>query len=226
MLWDIDHTLIENSGVSKEIYAAAYARIAGHPPQKPAVTAGRTDRLIMAEMFRAQGVEVPQWNRIAHALAQAGAAREAELRHRGTALPGAREALKALEAEDWAFSSVLTGNIEANALVKLRAFNLDGLLDLRVGAYGADSEDRAQLVAVARSRITKAYGLPASTAVALIGDTPRDVEAALVNGVHIVAVASGAHDAMELREAGAGVVLPDLCDTEGIVARLRIWSTE
>lgn len=225
VLWDVDHTLIENSGVSKEIYAAAYARLAGHPPQEPAVTAGRTDRLIMAEMFRVQGLEVPPWTQIAQALAQAGAAREMELRRRGTALPGAREALKALAAEDWAISSVLTGNIEANALVKLRAFDLDVLLDLRVGAYGAESEDRAQLVAVARRRIAKAYSLPSSTAVALIGDTPRDVEAALTNGVHIVAVASGAHGTRELREAGAAVVLADLCDTDGLIARLKSWST-
>lgn len=32
VLWDIDHTLIENAGVSKEIYAAAFAALAGRAP--------------------------------------------------------------------------------------------------------------------------------------------------------------------------------------------------
>ncbi|MEV7964749.1 transposase [Sphaerisporangium sp. NPDC088356] len=44
---------------------------------------------------------------------------------------------------------MLTGNIEANARVKLRAFGLDTLVDLECGAYGGHSEDRAALVGVA-----------------------------------------------------------------------------
>lgn len=52
ILWDIDHTLIENAGVSKDIYAAAFAALTGVLPSRPAATEGRTDRLIMRDMFR------------------------------------------------------------------------------------------------------------------------------------------------------------------------------
>ncbi|MEY9967534.1 phosphoglycolate phosphatase [Streptacidiphilus sp. MAP12-16] len=225
VLWDIDHTLIENSGVSKEIYAAAFTALAGQLSREPAVTEGRTDRLIMAEMFRRHGLSVPPWEQVARALEEAGAGREDDLRRRGRALPGTREVLKALAGVNWAVSSVLTGNIAANALVKLRAFDLNILLDLTVGAYGADSEDRAGLVAVARQRIGAAYGLASDTPVVLVGDTPRDVEAALATGSKVVAVATGVNGAQELREAGAEVVLPDLCDTAGLISQLRSWAT-
>ncbi|GGT27974.1 haloacid dehalogenase [Streptomyces kurssanovii] len=221
VLWDIDHTLIENSGVSKEIYAAAFSAVTGQAAVRPARTEGRTDRLILSEMFRDHGMDPPEWGRIDQALTAAGAAREPALAQRGRALPGAREALGAVTAEPGMVSSVLTGNIYANARVKLRAFGLDALLDLECGAYGADSTDRAALVEVARDRIREAYDLPPGTPVVLIGDTPRDVRAAQDSGAHVVAVASGIHSADELRDSGATVVLPDLVDVAALMRHLR-----
>lgn len=221
VLWDIDHTLIENSGVSKEIYAAAFEGASGRAANHPARTEGRTDRLILAGMFRDHGMEPPEWGLIQPALEAAGAAREADLARRGRALPGACEALAAVAAEPGMISSVLTGNIRANARVKLRAFGLDGLVDIECGAYGADATDRADLVDVARSRVRAAYGTPPGTPVVLIGDTPRDVQAALDSGAHVIAVASGVHSADELREAGASIVLADLTDVAALMRHLR-----
>ncbi|MFD9562572.1 haloacid dehalogenase-like hydrolase [Streptomyces sp. NPDC059994] len=221
VLWDIDHTLIENSGVSKEIYAAAFAAVADHVPRHPARTEGRTDRLILAEMFRDHGMDPPAWERAVLALEAAGAGREADLAVRGRALPGVREALVAVAAEPGMVSSVLTGNIAANARVKLRAFGLDVLLDMDCGAYGERSEDRAALVKVAREQIQQVHGLPHETPVVLIGDTPRDVQAALDSDAHVVAVASGIHSVDELREAGASMVLPDLRGTAALMRHLR-----
>ncbi|MER5598006.1 haloacid dehalogenase-like hydrolase [Streptomyces sp. NPDC002265] len=221
VLWDIDHTLIENSGVSKEIYAAAFEDVAGRTADHPARTEGRTDRLILAGMFQDHGMEPPEWEVIQPVLEAAGAAREAELARRGWALPGAREALAAVAAESGMISSVLTGNVQANARVKLRAFGLDGLVDIECGGYGADATDRADLVGVARTRVGEAYGTPIETPVVLIGDTPRDVQAALDSGAHVIAVASGVHSADELEESGASTVLADLTDVAALMCHLR-----
>ncbi|MEY9948365.1 HAD family hydrolase [Kitasatospora sp. GAS1066B] len=221
VLWDIDHTLIDNAGVSKEIYGAAFEAVARRRPSCPAVTEGRTDLLIMREMFDRHGVAQPAWDTVQAALETAGRERFEELRRRGRALPGVRDALTAVAQEPGIISSVLTGNIAPNARLKLAAVGLDGLVDLSVGAYGADHLERAGLVAVARDRIHGAYAVPAGTPVALVGDTPRDVEAALTNGVQIVGVATGVHTAHELRDAGAGVVLPDLIDTEFLLNHFR-----
>jgi phosphoglycolate phosphatase-like HAD superfamily hydrolase len=221
VLWDIDHTLIDNAGVSKEIYAAAFTALAGRAPVRPARTEGRTDRLIISDMFHDHGLEPPAWEDALPALEAAGAGREADLNQRGRVLPGVRQALKAVAEEDDMVSSVLTGNIAANARVKLGAFGLDALLDLGVGAYGADSADRAALVDLARSRVRAVYDLPDNTAVVLVGDTPRDVDAALGSGAHIVAVASGVNNADELRRAGAHFILPDLSDLDALMDHLR-----
>ncbi|MEV7964748.1 hypothetical protein AB0O34_02050 [Sphaerisporangium sp. NPDC088356] len=99
VLWDVDHTLIENSGVSKEIYAAAFAKPSGRAAVEPVRTEGRTDRLILADLFRRHGLPEPHWELIAEALETSGAEREGALALRGWALPGAREALTAIAAE-------------------------------------------------------------------------------------------------------------------------------
>ncbi|MFB6612954.1 HAD family hydrolase [Streptomyces sp. NPDC056367] len=221
VLWDIDHTLIENAGVSKEIYAEAFAALAGSPAMGPAPTEGRTDRMIMREMLRQHEVAEPDWSTIEAALIRAGEGREEDLRRRGTALPGVREVLGAVAQRAGWVSSVLTGNIAANARVKLSAFNLDELLDLTIGAYGADADQRPDLVAIARERAQRLRGVRGDVPVVLVGDTPRDVEASLATGSGIIAVASGIHGQEELSAAGATVVLPDLSDTARVLALLE-----
>jgi phosphoglycolate phosphatase-like HAD superfamily hydrolase len=52
----------------------------------------------------------------------------------------------------------------------------------------------------------------------VIGDTPRDVEAARQGGARIVAVATGVDSERELRAAGAPVVLRDLSDIDHAVS--------
>ncbi|WP_405398047.1 HAD family hydrolase [Streptomyces microflavus] len=224
VLWDIDHTLIENSGVSKEIYAAAFTALAGGAPAGPARTEGRTDRLIMRDMFERNGLAEPDWPAVEKALADAGEARLHALSQRGTALPGVREVLKEVSVRSSWVSSVLTGNIADNARVKVAAFGLDPLLDLPVGAYGADALQRPDLVAVARERAERLRGAPDGVPVVLVGDTPRDVEAALATGSEIIAVASGVHNTEELADAGARTVLPDLMDTSRVLGILEALS--
>jgi hypothetical protein len=51
LLWDIDHTLIENAGVSKENYALAFEILTGRAPARTARTDGRTDVVIMSDLL-------------------------------------------------------------------------------------------------------------------------------------------------------------------------------
>ena len=75
-----------------------------------------------------------------------------------------------------------------------------------------DDDDRASLV---RLCLQRASADPTTTV--LIGDTPADVKGARVNGVRVIAIASGSSNESDLRSAGAEVVLPDLTDTERVV---------
>jgi phosphoglycolate phosphatase-like HAD superfamily hydrolase len=54
----------------------------------------------------------------------------------------------------------------------------------------------------------------------VVGDTPRDVEAAQLGGAGLVAVASGVHGADELLAAGAPRVFDDLTATAEVLAYL------
>lgn len=121
--------------------------------------------------------------------------------------------------------SVLTGNLRANAALKLRLFGLAEFLDLGVGAYGGDARERAALLPVARRRAAAAYGHHFdSGSTFLIGDTPQDVHAGRIGGSWVIAVASGTSSGAELREAGADSVLTDLRDTAAVVRAVQALS--
>jgi phosphoglycolate phosphatase len=187
--------------------------------------AGRTDRAIILETLTLAGIDEPRRHVdpfIAGLGAHAPLMRSA-LAARGQVLPGAAAAL-ALIGER-AHQSVLTGNIRPLAEVKLAALGLREGLDLRIGAYGDDHEDRAELVQVARRRAGRARGCPAARAFAgpstvVVGDTPLDIAAALSAGARAVGVATGSYQAAELKAAGAHAVLPDLADPALVLAAL------
>src|SRR4051812_11912991 len=215
VLWDIDGTLVDGAGHGRHAFDDAYEAVVGGPFTDDAIEmAGRTDHQIAMAMLGERREQLP---RMLEELAAALAAREERIRAEGRAFPGAREALEALAARDGVVQSLLTGNLEANAALKLRAFDLDGLLDFEVGGYGSDPhEERADLVEVARRRARDKYREPAGTV--LIGDTPLDVRAAHAAGARAVAVATGPYSVDELRESGAEAVLEDLRDAERVAA--------
>jgi phosphoglycolate phosphatase len=221
VLFDLDHTLIDNGGMSKRVYAQAFQDVAGRVPAQSAVTEGRTDRAIMSDLLRAHGLEMPPWELVQAGLERAGLANEQWLSSHGRVLPGVWSALDALSGMPGVIVSVLTGNIRANAQVKLRVFGLDRLVDPSVGAYGDEAEDRALLVPAARERAQVRYPQLVGAPVVLVGDTPRDVQAALDAHVHVIAVATGVHSAGDLAAAGAGAVLEDLSDTGLFISLLR-----
>ena len=223
VLWDIDHTLIETRGVGSQVYAEAFAKVTGHPLEKMPELAGRTEPVIFREALKVNGVEPDEdlYDQFAAEQARAYAAHLDELRARGRALPGAADALRALSERNDVLQSVLTGNTRPSAEVKLRAFDLDRYLDFDIGAYGTDDDTRANLVTIARQRAEKARGTSFDDgATILIGDTPNDVAAAQASGARIIAVATGKDTTADLANAGADTVLPDLADTNAVLAAI------
>ena len=224
VLWDVDHTLIENSGVSKEIYATAFEILTGRSPRHPARTNGRTDLAIMAAMLADNGMQDAAWADTADALRRAGAAHREALAARGAVLPGVVELITALSSGRDVVQTVVTGNIRANAEVKLGALGLGRHFDLDIGGYGSDHVDRYRLVEIARERAAAKYGpeYGETDCAIVVGDTPRDIEAARRGGAEMLAVASGLYSADELRRAGGQLVVPDLADTDDLVRRLAV----
>jgi phosphoglycolate phosphatase-like HAD superfamily hydrolase len=218
LLWDVDHTLIENSGVSKEIYSAAFAELTSRASISSPVTSGKTDRLIMRDMFSANNMPTPAWPSIEKALGNAGRKYADDLHSRGRMLPGVAALMNVLQGRPDITQTIVTGNVRANAFVKLSTFDLDVYFDFDIGGYGSDSESRPDLVRCARERAARAAGVTfdASNTI-VIGDTPRDVEAAHLGGAQIIAVATGVDSEAALRGAGADIVVADLADTGSLV---------
>jgi phosphoglycolate phosphatase-like HAD superfamily hydrolase len=222
VLWDVDHTLVDTGGLTKEVFQFAFMLLTGRTATEPVVTEGRTDPVIMTDLLRRHGLPPVNADQLQEALSTALGSRLGELRQRGRPMPGAAAALVALHQRPGLVQSVLTGNIRRNAVTKLSTFGLADHLDFEVGAYGSDNSTRAKLVGVAQERAVARYGVsfgPANTI--LIGDTPRDVQAGLDGGAKVVAVATGDSSAEELRLAGAHAVLPSLADTPALTKALR-----
>ena len=229
VLWDIDGTLVQAGDVGRDIFTEAFQAVLGRAPDQVAARmlamAGRTDPEIALEFLAAHEIAEADGERhlpaFSEALATALAAKAALIRERGRALPGARETLAALGRSDGVVQSLLTGNVQPNALLKLASFELDGYLDLDVGGFGSDNRHRPSLVEVARAKAEGKYGTAfAGPATVLVGDTPLDVDAGRAGGARVVAVATGPYGVAELEATGADAVLPDLRDTDRALAAI------
>jgi phosphoglycolate phosphatase len=139
----------------------------------------------------------------------------------GRMLPGAREALAAASRLPGVIQTVLTGSIRPDAEEKLRAFGLDGYLDLDIGGYGSDVYPKGTQIVRSLGMAGEKYGVRLSPAGAVyVADSVRDVAAAEVGGVRCLGVATGRSTISELRDAGADPVLADLADTARVVAAI------
>jgi phosphoglycolate phosphatase len=215
VLWDVDGTLVHTGGQGRYAFEEAYETVVGRPfePSDKVAYAGRTDRQIALSMLDGEHDHLP---RVLEELELALEGRRERVAAEGGAYPGVPETLAALHERDDVINSLLTGNIAANAALKVSAFGLDRWLDIEVGAYGSDPhEERFELVAIARERAARKYGEP--TGAVLVGDTPLDVRAARDAGARAVAVATGFADLDELRATEADAVLEDLSDTAAAV---------
>lgn len=225
VLWDVDMTLVQVGPIGGALYALAFERFAGLPMRFEASRAGRLDVDIFRDTLVAHDLDpaLHPFPGFAEALAGVYAARAAEVRARGRALPGAEAALAALDRRPGVVQTVLTGNVRPVAAVKLSAFGLERYLDLEIGAYGDEAGVRSELVGIARRRAAARHGAElAAAAAVVIGDSRHDVVAARDAGARAVAVATGRDGEAELRAAGADLVLRDLADTAAVLRAVGV----
>jgi phosphoglycolate phosphatase len=221
VLWNIDLTLVDVAIVTRDAYAEAFRAVTGRPLVKLAPAMGRPDSEIVFETLAVNGIQADDDSlpRFLSALAMAFADRSRRLAREGRAMPGAKEALKAVAKLDGVVQSVLTGTIKSNAVHKLKAFGLDKHVEFELGGYGEEVYPKATLLQVAQGRAKQRFGVPFSAAnTVMIGDSTRDVQAARIGGAMMIAVASGRSTEAELRQAGADAVLPDLSNASEVVA--------
>jgi phosphoglycolate phosphatase len=227
ILWDIDGTLVRTrrAGVFKDYTTPAFVRVFGTAGRLHELSvSGMTDLQIVAEALREEGFNEAQIRERAPELS-ALYLEELERLTRGEdvyyALPGAREALEAIERNQRYLNSLLTGNVESAARLKLRVVGLEHFFRLP-GAFGEDSHDRRDLPALALERISRHLCVELKPEqLIVIGDTPNDIACARHFGARSVAVATGrTYRAEDLLPHEPDALLDDLTDTELVLRTL------
>jgi phosphoglycolate phosphatase-like HAD superfamily hydrolase len=220
VLWDIDQTLVTVNGVSAGFFPVVLRALTGRELHQTPEMGGKTDRQLVTAVLTGEGIEPSEALIEAFYEGMAGLAHErsGEMLAKGRALAGAADAIAALATVPGLVQSVVTGNIEPVARVKLELFGLDGQLDLDVGGFGSHSVDRRDMVDHARERAAHKYGRALDgERVVVIGDTVHDIAGALASGTRAIGVATGRTRPDELHAAGAHVVLPSLADTAALL---------
>jgi len=209
VLWDVDGTLLRAGEAGRLAFADAFADVFGTPVDHGRLPrmSGKTDPQIALELLTGLGVPSPESHLpvLQEALVRGLTGRIDQIRAEGVVLPGVRELIDSL-AGIGAVQTLVTGNVAANARIKLAAVGLlgeaPGPLRLDVGAYGSDDADRDSLVPIAMRRC-RAAGLDVDEERTwVIGDTPRDLACARAAGVRCLLVATGTYPLEALTAAG------------------------
>jgi phosphoglycolate phosphatase-like HAD superfamily hydrolase len=203
ILWDIDGTLIYNSPQAGTLYRDSIEQVTGVGPtvrvQNPH---GMTEGQLLLEILTVNGLDAAHLPAILLRLDELSALQH-ETGWTRDACVGVPEALAAVAGRGWT-NALLTGNGPTRARYKLLAAGIDvELFDWDHSFFGAESPTRHHLTAGARDAL-------AGSAAFIVGDTPKDGEAADSAGIPFIAVATGAYTADELRPTSALVVVADL----------------
>lgn len=203
ILWDIDGTLIRNTPQAGSLYLDSIEQVTGvRPTVRAANPHGMTEGQLLLEILEVNGLAAAhlpailvRLDELSKAQHESGWVREACV--------GVPEALAAVAERGWT-NALLTGNGPARARYKLLAAGVDvDLFDWDHSFFGAESPTRHHLTASARDALVGSDSF-------IVGDTPKDGEAADSAGIPFIAVATGAYTAAELHESSALVVLDDL----------------
>ena len=224
VLFDIDGTLLRSGGVGRIAMERALTEVFGVPGSREYHYDGKTDRQIVRDLMRIEGLTDEQIDERMDELLRAYiAGLHAELasgRREVHVFAGVRELLDELEQRDDIVIGLLTGNVEPGARAKLRAAGID-IERFKVNAFGSDHELRPELPGVAQERARELLGKEiAGNRLIVIGDTPADIHCGEAIGARAIGVATGRYSTGDLASHGAYAVFETLADTDTVMERI------
>lgn len=229
-LLDIDGTLLLTGGAGQTAFAQTLAADFAIPEIETNVAyAGRSDRAIVADLFRVHGIQLSEANWQRFCAGYLSRLDEALATHHGRVLPGVGELLTSLAARGDVALGLLTGNGREGARRKLTHYNLWHWFAF--GGYGDDHLERCDIAAaaLAAARLHLDGQMPPRSPngsaqnhgeVIVIGDTLNDINCGRSIGARCVAVATGNTRPDELRTGRPDVLVETLQDLEPILALL------
>ncbi len=223
ILWDIDGTLIHTDGLGRRttrlalehVYGTAGAVMTHHFGGKP-------DLRTLREILLPEGIPdqtildlLPNYMLSVRDIMSAIAAE-----HVVEALPNGIELVRGLHESDIVMQGIVTGNVQTIAPVKLGVAGYE-MHWFRVGAYGNESENRADLPAKA---IKRAQAISRNTfaphEVLIVGDTVMDVHAARANQLPVCIVRTGYESAEAIEASQPDFIIDDLTTFEAVLRHL------
>lgn len=220
VLFDIDGTLVRSPAGPAAFTAAGRDVFGDAFSLDGVVLSGWLDPLILDEALRLSGLPVDDddnkalfWERYPSRIRAHLDEQPDDVR----LLQGALDAVQAAVEQNHVHLGLVTGNHEPVGWTKLAHVDIDATPFVYNG-FGNEARERHALVTLARSRASTALEREVQH-VLVVGDTPRDVEAAHAVGAECLAVSTGRYDADALRDAGADHVVDGLDD----VAFLLEW---
>ena len=222
VLLDIDGTLMQGAHeVHRASLHAALHEVHGIDVSRGGrvEAAGRTDGAIARDILIGAGISATRIDERADAVREATCreyAQRCPSDMSGFLAPGVPDLLAGLAEREGVRLALLTGNFEPIAWLKMERAGIGRHFPRGQGAFGSDSEDRAELPPIARRRAGmdgRAY--PRERTV-VVGDTPRDIACARAGGARCIAVTTGSYDAAALADADA--VVPGLLAAAEVLA--------
>jgi phosphoglycolate phosphatase-like HAD superfamily hydrolase len=225
LLWDIDGTLLQRASVEHaEALKRALREVHGDHlavhEVRDVQAAGRTDGAIARDLLVACGVEPAAIDAEVKAVVRETCRAYEDLCPpdlSGKLAPGIAGLLAQLAGDERFRLSLVTGNFEPVARLKLDRAGIGHFFEPGQGGFGTDAEAREELPPVARGR-AGANGTPwPRQRTLVIGDTPNDIACARADGLRVVAVTTGPFGSEDLAGAdhvvaGAAELAPLLLD--------------
>jgi phosphoglycolate phosphatase len=208
-LFDIDGTLLRSRDrIHFNAFASSVREVTGFEISLSGVVLhGGTDTAILREAFAMAGIPAEAWEPQQEAILEA--MRQTIAERRGEmdlwTMPGVHETLAHLAGRG-AMLGLATGNLEMIGWTKVEEAGLREWF--RFGGFADRYSVRSQMVASAAAQARKLLQKETAdeASICVVGDTPRDIEAARANALPVIAVATGNYSFDELSE-----MEPEVC---------------
>ena len=216
MLFDIDGTLVQGAKSHYQAYIEAVKKFYGMEDYVHSVNAaGKSDKLILREILTLGGLTTDEIQKdFQNCLDFMTDYYLKNVQYEDIPVfDGTVELLDELKCKN-VLLGLVTGNLEPIAYAKLERAGLNGYFSF--GGFGSDNADRSLMVKKALSIAKNQRGFKGDK-IFVVGDTPRDVEAAQAYNLKIIAVATGMYSVKELRDCGADYVIENFKNLDKIL---------